>query len=325
MARARVRYGRVTLLSGRVTLSSGRVTLSSGLVTLSGGRARARARDGCPGRCLRREERTRTCPGVVHEGRRGRLAGRVFNLGVYLDKGQGVAAPDSPAAAGWYRRAADAGVGAAATNLYTMTKVGRGRAGQTTPATSFLHISNPLFVKVVASQDMASIVYPALGRGVTRSKRRAMQWLRKAAENGHSHACGVLASDMYADLPNAREVGHVEEAAGAATSAGVMEGHDVPPDVLTSVVHWLRKGGHNPIDKLHGVRREALSGAKYCRNDGCEVVGLRKDFKVCPQCKAARYCGDACQKEDWTTGGHKATCGTFFFHKSASIRQAYGV
>ena len=36
-----------------------------------------------------------------------------------------------------------------------------------------------------------------------------------------------------------------------------------------------------------------------------------KDFKVCPLCKIAWYCGDACQKLDWTTGGHKATCGTF--------------
>jgi len=113
------------------------------------------------------------------------------------------------------------------------------------------------------------------------------------------------------DHPYAREIGHVGEATGVAAPAGVMEGHDVPPDVLTGVVHWLRKGGYNPIDKLDVVRREALEGSKYCHNDGCEVVGVLKDFKVCPQCKTARYCGDACQKQDWTTGGHKATCGTF--------------
>ena len=46
---------------------------------------------------------------------------------------------------------------------------------------------------------------------------------------------------MYRD-PYAREAGHVVEAAGVAPSAGVMEGHDVPPDVLTDVV-WLRKVG----------------------------------------------------------------------------------
>jgi hypothetical protein len=45
------------------------------------------------------------------------------------------------------------------------------------------------------------------------------------------------------DYPYAREVGHVGEAAGVAAPAGVMEGHDVPPDVLTGVLHWLQKGG----------------------------------------------------------------------------------
>ena len=84
------------------------------------------------------------------------------------------------------------------------------------------------------------------------------------------------------------------EAAGVATPALVMEGHDIPPDVLNSVVHWLRKGGRLlPINDLDAFRREALEGAKYCRNDGCQVVGLQKDFKVCPQCKTNRYCGEA--------------------------------
>ena len=52
----------------------------------------------------------------------------------------------------------------------------------------------------------------------------------------------------------------------------------------------------------------ALEGANYCSNDGCEVVGLMKAFTVCPLCMTTRYCGDACHKQDWTTGGHKAKC-----------------
>ena len=112
------------------------------------------------------------------------------------------------------------------------------------------------------------------------------------------------------DHPYAREIGHVGEAAGVAAPAGVMEGHDVPRDILTSVVHWLRKGGHTPVDMLDKFRRNALEGAKYCRNEGCEVVGLLKEFKVCPQCRIARYCSAACQTHDWTTGGHKEICGT---------------
>jgi len=156
---------------------------------------------------------------------------------------------------------------------------------------------------------VASNICQALGRGVTRSKRRAHEWLRKAAENGVADACLSLADHMYGNHPYAREVGHVRDAAGSATSAGVMDGHDIPPDVLAGVVHWIRKGGYNTVDYLNLFRSRALEGAAYCRNDGCEVVGHLKDFKVCPQCKTARYCGAACQKQDWTAGGHKTRCG----------------
>jgi len=137
-----------------------------------------------------------------------------------------------------------------------------------------------------------------------------MQWMRKGAENGHAESCWKLAINMYADQPYAREVGLVVKAAGVAASAGLMEGHDVPSVVLTGVVHWLRKGGHDPVADLDEFRMRALEGGMYCWNEPCEVVGQLKEFKVCPQCKTARYCGDACQKQDWTTGGHKANCGT---------------
>jgi len=163
----------------------------------------------------------------------------------------------------------------------------------------------------MATRDVASIICQPLGRGVTRSKRRALQWKRKAAESGEANACLQLARNMYLDLPYAREIGHVSEVAGVATSAGLMEGHDVPPDVLIGVVHWLRKGGWPDSIKcaLDQLRTETLEGAEYCRNEGCREKGLLKEFKVCPQCKTARYCGDACQKQDWTTGGHKVKCG----------------
>ena len=89
-----------------------------------------------------------------------------------------------------------------------------------------------------------------------------------------------------------------------------MKLHDVAPEVLIDVLHWLRKGRHNPDECLDWLRRIARVGSKYCHNDGCEVVGHLKEFKVCPQCKTARYCGDVCQRQDWTTGGHKAKCCT---------------
>jgi TPR repeat protein len=59
-------------------------------------------------------------------------------LGHALDSGQGVTARDHSAAAGWFRRAADASNGDAwsANNLSEMYAVGRGRARQTTSASS---------------------------------------------------------------------------------------------------------------------------------------------------------------------------------------------
>jgi hypothetical protein len=142
-----------------------------------------------------------------------------------------------------------------------------------------------------------------------------MQWRRKAADTGVVASCVELARDMYEDRPHARGEGHVEvEATGVAMLAGDMEGHDVPPEVLKSVVYWLRKacatGQYDPLEDLEKLRRRAVEGARYCCNDGCEVVGVLKDFKVCPRCKTARYCSDACQKQDWTAGEHKAMCGT---------------
>jgi hypothetical protein len=68
----------------------------------------------------------------------------------------------------------------------------------------------------------------------------------------------------------------------------------------------------SPIVEM--FRRKALEGEKHCHNDGCEVVGHLKEFKVCPQCKTARYCSDACQKQDWNAGGHKELCGTFHYN-----------
>ena len=108
---------------------------------------------------------------------------------------------------------------------------------------------------------------------------------------------------------------------GVPTSAGVTEALDPPPDVMTSVLHWVRKGcaagpcalnpSGNPLDVLVTFRLGAIFGAAYCYNDGCEVMGHLKEFKVCPQCKTARYCGAACQNQDWTTGRHQEMCGKF--------------
>ena len=60
------------------------------------------------------------------KGAEAELPQSMFDLGALLDQGLGMAAPDYPAAADWYRRAADGGYGKAAVNLSTMYTVGRG-------------------------------------------------------------------------------------------------------------------------------------------------------------------------------------------------------
>jgi len=67
----------------------------------------------------------------------------MFHFGCCLDKGVGGAAPDYPAAASWYKRAADAGDADAAANLSIMYEVGRGRAWLKMPATSSTFRSFP--------------------------------------------------------------------------------------------------------------------------------------------------------------------------------------
>jgi len=168
---------------------------------------------------------------------------------------------------------------------------------------------------------MASIICRSLWRGVPPKKRHAVKWWRKAAENGDAFACFELASQMYGDNSYAREVGHVKEAAGAASLVGVTEGHDVPLDVMIGVVHWLQKGNMDVdvVDALDRLRSFAPKWVYKCRNEGCENVG-RRDMKVCPQCKTARYCGDACQKQDWNTGGHKTACGVFGSHDEDDLK-----
>ena len=64
------------------------------------------------------------------KGANSGLPRAMFDLGCYLDTGKGMAAPDYPAAADWYRRAAVAGHGEAAASLSNMYTLGRGGSGR---------------------------------------------------------------------------------------------------------------------------------------------------------------------------------------------------
>ena len=96
-----------------------------------GGGARARVRDALGGIHHERKEYELAVEWYTMGAEAGLPKAR-FNLGLMLDLGEGVAAPDYPAAADWYY-AAVAGNASAANNLSQMYNVGRGRAWQIMP------------------------------------------------------------------------------------------------------------------------------------------------------------------------------------------------
>jgi TPR repeat protein len=81
--------------------------------------------------------------GWCTKGAEAGLPKAMYNLGVMLDVGEGMAAPDYPAAADWYKRAADAGHVGAANNLSNMYQAGRGMARQNMSTSSALYTLVP--------------------------------------------------------------------------------------------------------------------------------------------------------------------------------------
>ena len=81
------------------------------------------------------------------KGAEAGLPKAMHNLGLCLEEGLSVAAPDYPSAADWYRRAADAGHAGAAVNIADMYTVGRGWAWQSVSASyNISHLSDPRFL-----------------------------------------------------------------------------------------------------------------------------------------------------------------------------------
>jgi hypothetical protein len=205
----------------------------------------------------------------------------MHSVGVCLEEGQGVARDDQ-AAVNWYRLAAQGGNARSAINL--------------------------------------SIMYTD-GRGVTRSKQQSLQNLRRAADLGNLESCHTFATQMYLDMPYARKIGHIlpssvsqslyDTTSILATSLINSQRYEVPKDVLISVMVWMHRAKLKPIiAHLHMLRDTACDGGRYCNNPTCIKLGKLQDFKACPLCKTARYCGSECQTIDWNEGRHKFICRT---------------
>ncbi|KAF7970759.1 hypothetical protein HWV62_23094 [Athelia sp. TMB] len=59
--------------------------------------------------------------------------------------------------------------------------------------------------------------------------------------------------------------------------------------------------------KTYKQFRAGCACSLRCSNPACQRVERARRFRACSSCRLARYCGRACQKEDWR-GAHRALC-----------------
>jgi TPR repeat protein len=255
----------------------------------------------------------------------------MFTLGELCDQDE-----EYEEAVKWYTMAAENGMPKAMYNLGVRLYTGEGVASDPTTAAMWFERA-AAHGSVDSMRQLASMF--TIGNGVERSKKFVVAWNRNAADAGSVAAANWLAMAMYLDLPYARRLGKVialEPSQALRAKHGAL-----PKRVLASVIWWLQP--QEPIVRtvspsiprmeetdertrllsidpdatllissaLDMLYENAHAGTRFCHNIGCGVIGPLKAFKVCPQCKTARYCGPECQKHDWNAGEHKRTCGTW--------------
>nr|GAT47923.1 predicted protein [Mycena chlorophos] len=66
------------------------------------------------------------------------------------------------------------------------------------------------------------------------------------------------------------------------------------------------------VEERNGLLKKYVAGGypakRMCDNTTCSKVGLEAEFKRCSGCSWTVYCCAACQKTDWSSGGHKQGC-----------------
>ena len=105
--------------------------------------------------------------------------------------------------------------------------------------------------------------------------------------------------------------GHVGQAAGVATLAEVIDGHDVPPDILTGVVHWLRKGGHHPLLKPTTGVETRWRGSTLLKRHRVRDCGPTEGLHSLPVVQDRSILRRRVSETGLEIGWRKTTCGTF--------------
>lgn len=72
-------------------------------------------------------------------------------------------------------------------------------------------------------------------------------------------------------------------------------------DIIAAIAY----GARGPAAGEGGQATEAAGSQSV--EEGCTVCG-NPTTSLCSRCKRARYCGRACQRQDWSQGGHKEQC-----------------
>jgi len=155
------------------------------------------------------------------------------------------------------------------------------------------------------SKDMPTVSVTSVscmqtGRGAMQDYAEAIQWYRKAAEQGHANGqCNL--GVMYAN------------------GRGVMQDY-------AEAIQWYRKAAEQGVVNAVSALKRLSAGpvtsnaspstpkavapatGRVCSNCGIGERGGGAALKPCSRCKVALYCGRECQVKHWKVGGHKAVC-----------------
>ena len=139
------------------------------------------------------------------------------------------------------------------------------------------------------------------GQGVPQSDKEAVQWFKKAAEQGYADAQYNLGC-MYA---NGRGVPQSDKEAAKWLHKAADQGYANAQRELDMLKAQHQEGAAQQAKTSSNAHPNASPAHLHaCANCGTNVSNLR----ACSRCKATSYCSKECQTAHWKSE-HKASCG----------------
>ncbi|MBL4847627.1 MAG: SEL1-like repeat protein [Planctomycetes bacterium] len=198
------------------------------------------------GKAASRADRFREAAALYREAAETGYPDAMVNLGVMLEKGQGVT-KDEVQAVEWYRRAADKGQPDAMVNLGLLLLTGRGVTKDEAQAVEWFHSAADKG-HLGAMYNLANVL--VAGRGVPKDAAQAAELFRRAAENGHPGAMYNLGVLLVAGQGVTKDEAQAVEWYRRAAD----KGH---PGAMFNLGAMLEKG--------RGVTRDEAQGVEWYR------------------------------------------------------------